>query len=166
MKSITLKSLFLIAAIIGITGMCAAQEDDRIPVSEMVDTKNLIFKAQWVSPSGGRIINMTGNYDLTIRPDSVIAFLPYFGRAYSAPIDPTQGGIKFTSAKFDYKTTKRKKNRWEISIRPRDITDNYQLFLTVYDNGKASLRVSSVNRQPIAFEGYVTEGPELNKKAF
>jgi hypothetical protein len=83
--------------------------------------------------------------------------VPYFGRAYTAPMDPTKGGIQFTSTKFEYKETKRKKGGWEILIKPKDTQDVSQMVLTVSETGFASLQVISNNRQPISFSGYVDE---------
>jgi hypothetical protein len=165
MKYLKLNGFFLFIAMLATAIVAKAQEDDRMPVREMIDTRNFIFKAQSMSPMNGRLINLTSEYDFTVRPDSLVAFLPYFGRAYTAPINPTDGGIKFTSTRFDYKTAKRKRS-WEISMQTRDVSDNYRLFLSVYTNGRASLRISSTNRQSIVFDGYITEGRPLNKRAF
>jgi hypothetical protein len=160
-----MKHMFLIA-VLSVTVAAYSQNNNPADTKAWVDAKNYIFTAQFASPQSGLTRPLTSTYELTVRPDSVEAFLPFFGRAYSAPIGQTDGGIKFTSAKFDYKTVKRKKNSWEITIRPRDITDVQQLNLSVFDNGTANLRVTSTNRQPISFTGYVTEGRPLNKKAF
>jgi hypothetical protein len=165
MKYLKLNSFLLFITILAGTVLAKAQDDDRVSVKEMIDTRNFVFKAQMMSPMGGRLINLTSDYDFTVRPDSIVSYLPYFGRAYSAPINPTDGGIKFTSTKFDYKTTKRKKS-WDISIQTRDVGEGYQLFLSVYNNGRATLRANSVNKQSIVFDGYITEGRPLNKKGF
>lgn len=165
MKYLKLNSFLLFITILAGTVPAKAQDDDRVSVKEMIDTRNFVFKAQMMSPMGGRLINLTSDYDFTVRPDSIVSYLPYFGRAYSAPINPTDGGIKFTSSKFDYKTTKRKKS-WDISIQTRDVSEGYQLFLSVYNNGRATLRANSVNKQSIVFDGYITEGRPLNKKGF
>src|SRR5689334_12028310 len=58
-----------------------------------------IFKAQSVFPSSGGIINLTSEYDLKLSRDSIIAYLPYYGRAYTAT-PGEDGGIHFTSTKF------------------------------------------------------------------
>lgn len=164
MKNLLTKSFLLLPAILFAT-FAMAQTDDKVPVKEMMETKNFIFKAQTISPASARFRNLTGDYTFTVRPDSIIADLPFFGRAYSAPINPAEGGIKFTSTQFDYKTTNRK-NKWEIDIQTRDVNGNYQLFLTVFDNGRASLRTSSTNRQTVVFDGYVVSGRPIEKKAF
>lgn len=94
---------------------------------------------------------LTPGYDLRITRDSVVAYLPYFGRAYSAPLNLMGGGVQFTSIKFDYKVEERKKGGWNIIIKPNDVDDNQQLNLTVFSNGSASVQVTSNNRQAIQF---------------
>ena len=108
----------------------------------------------------GRTIQLTSDYTLTVRGDTVIAFLPYFGRAYTAPLDPAKGGIDFTSTNFDYKAKQRKKGNWEINIKPKDADDVRQLYLSFSASGFGNLQVTSLNRQTISFNGHVNPTEE------
>jgi hypothetical protein len=167
MKQVFYKTALLL--LVSITGALNGQSQSKDPAENqrIVESKNFVFKAQTASPQRGRNVQLTSDYDLTIAGDSMVSYLPYFGRAYSAPIDPTKGGIMFTSVKFDYtQSPKNKKGKWEITIQPKDVTDVQQLFLEIFDNGTASLRVTLQNRQPIAFYGYIVEGKNREKKAF
>jgi hypothetical protein len=128
--------------------------EDEASVTRAVEEQRYVFRAQTMMPSSGRMRNLTSNYDLTVTKDSVSSWLPYFGRAYSAPLDPTKGGIQFISTKFDY-TTSPINDGWEITIKPKDTRDVQELFLTIYKNGNANLRVTSISRQPISFGGFV-----------
>jgi len=125
-------------------------------LAAMIEQKDFVFKADMVYPLGGRSRNLSAdNYDLVIAGDTVTAYLPYFGRAYSAPINPSGGGIEFTSTNVDYSSTVRKKGGWEISIKRKDGNDPQQMFLTISTGGYATLQVSSVNRQSISFNGTI-----------
>ncbi|WP_431292990.1 DUF4251 domain-containing protein [Pedobacter sp. P26] len=108
---------------------------------------------------GGSSINLTGSqYDVKVTKDSIVAYLPYFGRSFSAPMDPTQGGIKFTSKKFSYTESKNKKGTYIIQIDTKDVTrENYRFTINISTNGYASLTASSMNKQPIIFNGYLDE---------
>ena len=99
----------------------------------------------------------TADYDLKIKPDTIDSDLPYFGRAYTAPIDPADAGIDFTSVKFDYNIVPGKKGGWEITIKPKDVTDINGMYLSISENGYALLRVNSNNRQAISFTGYIAD---------
>lgn len=108
---------------------------------------------------GGGTINLTGSsYDFTVTPDSIVAYLPYYGRAYSAPYNPTEGGIKFKSKNFSYVQSRNKKGSYSISIKTKDLkSENYQMMLTVSEKGYATLMVNSNNKQPINFNGVLSE---------
>ncbi len=143
-----------------------AQEKEEATAQQIVESKNYIFIAQSANPQRGQVRHLTSDYDLVITGDTVIASLPYFGRAYTAPINPAEGGINFTSSDFDYIPDKKKKGRWEILIRPKGVSDTRELHLTIFDNKKASLLVYSTNRESISFNGYIKEGNYKEKKAF
>jgi hypothetical protein len=108
---------------------------------------------------GGSTINLTGSqYDVRVTKDSVVAYLPYYGRSYSAPIDPSQGGIKFTSKDFTYTESKNKRGAYTIQINTKDVKrENYRFTINISTNGYASLTASSINKQPIIFNGYLDE---------
>lgn len=107
----------------------------------------------------GTMINLTGSqYDVKVTKDSVVAYLPYYGRAFSAPYNASEGGIKFTSKNFTYTESKRKKGGYIIQISTKDVTrENYRFTINISQNGYASLTASSVNKQPIVFNGYLEE---------
>lgn len=132
-------------------------------VKEMVNAHDFIFSATTALPMTGKTRILTSAYDLEVSKDSIISFLPYFGRAYSAPLDPSKGGIKFTSTQFEYKE-ENKKDGWDISIKPKDVSEVQQLYLHISSEGYATLQVISTQRQPISFYGKVKE--RKIKKAF
>ncbi|MET0570909.1 MAG: DUF4251 domain-containing protein [Pedobacter agri] len=107
----------------------------------------------------GTMINLTGSqYDVKVTKDSVVAYLPYYGRAFSAPYNASEGGIKFTSKNFTYTESKSKKGAYIVQIITRDVTrENYRFTINISQNGYASLTASSVNKQPIVFNGYLEE---------
>ena len=121
----------------------------------MVDAKNFTFKAQTANPMTGAPVQLSAGYDLTISKDRVTAYLPYFGRATTAPIDPTDGGIKFTSQSFVYNVKARKNGGWDVLIDLNDVPTVRSLTLTFFDNGTATLDVTSNQRDPISFRGKI-----------
>lgn len=134
-------------------------------VKELISNHNYVFQAQTVFPMSGRTRQIAGEgYDVTVSKDTVNSYLPYFGRAYSAPIDPSKGGIQFISKDFEYNEAPGKKGGWDITIKPKDIQDVQQLFLSVSEDGYASLQVTSTNRQPISFNGTIVEKRVRKKK--
>ncbi len=124
-------------------------------VSNGINARKFTFTAQTASPQSGRLIQLTSPYDIRIGSDTIVSYLPYFGRAYVAPINTQDAGLEFTSVGFSYEVDKGKKDEWDVAIKTKDLRDNYTLLFTIYNNGQAQLLVSSSNRQPIRFDGYV-----------
>ena len=133
------------------------QSEENANVKAMVDAKRYLFKAQSAHPTRGRVVQLNSEYDLKITPDTIRSYLPYYGRAYSAPIGESEGPLDFVSKDFEYKQQDRKKGGWDITIKPKDGKGVREMFLTVFENGTASLRVSSNNREPISFNGHIQE---------
>jgi hypothetical protein len=132
-----------------------AQDKEKGKVEEAITAKKYIFKARTALPLSGGTRQLNSSYDLTLRNDTLIAYLPYFGRAYNATIGRTTSGIDFTSTKFTYKVTEGKKGGWTIFIEPKDVDDVRQLSLNLSKNGYGTLHVTNQNRQPISYTGAV-----------
>ena len=128
----------------------------------LVEAKRFVFQAQFVSPMRGGRRHLTPGYTLLLSNDSLISDLPYFGRAYQAGYGSNDGGIKFTSTKFETAVKDRKKDGWDINIKPEDVTNIEILILTVHGSGTANLQVKTRDRQPISYDGYIEE-PQTRK---
>jgi hypothetical protein len=70
-------------------------------------------------------------------------------------MDPSKGGIQFTSTNFSYNLTAKSNNQWEVTIRPNDYMDVQQLYFNIFENGTASLNVVSAHRDAISFTGHI-----------
>jgi hypothetical protein len=123
----------------------------------LISSKNYRFRAQFAQPLGGVQVNLTSEYTLTVKKDTLDCFLPYFGRAYTATLNPQEGGIKFTTTQFSYEAAVNSKGVYEITLKPLDVRDTRALNLSVLPGGQASLSVTSTNRQAISFTGVVEE---------
>ncbi|MGZ3852052.1 MAG: DUF4251 domain-containing protein [Flavisolibacter sp.] len=152
---ISIKHLLSLFAVVLSSTFSLAQQPDKEQVKSFVESKEFTFQARTVIPMTGGSRQLTSEYDVRFLGDSVISYLPYFGRAYTAGYGSDNGGIEFTSTKFDYKAKARKKGGWDITIRPKDAKGVEEMDLTISDDGSASLRVTSTNRQPISFYGVV-----------
>lgn len=157
MKKILIAGVMAVAISLPVFTSAQSKSDEKkAAITNLINNQNYVFTAQSSIPAGpspDRQLN--GNYDLTVTKDSVISYLPYFGRAYTAPMDPTKGGIQFTSTKFDYKVTEKKKGGWTVVIKPKDTDQASQLILNISTGGYSSLQVIGNNRQPILFNGTV-----------
>ncbi|MDB5116804.1 MAG: hypothetical protein JWQ79_2296 [Mucilaginibacter sp.] len=134
-------------------------------IAKLINSRNYIFRADRATPLRGGNKQLTSEYDVTISKDKIVIYLPYYGRAYSAPMDATDGGIKLTSTHFDYKAEQGKKGDWSITIKPKEKNlsgskDVQLLRLSSSADGYASLQVTCLNRDAISFSGYIEEAPK------
>lgn len=151
-------SLILVAVIT--PGFAKAQQKDSAKIAaitKMVKNQDYTFKAQTVTPLSGRLRQLNSDYSLQVSKDVVISQLPYFGRAYSAPINSSDAGIQFTSKDFEYTITDKKKGGWDVAIKFKDAQGVQLMQLNIFNNGTSSLQVISTARQSISFNGYITE---------
>lgn len=168
MKSLkNISALLLLAFIsVGIANAQGTRKERKAAhveeIKKIVETQNYVFDANYVNPMRGVGRALTSNYDLVVSKDTIIAFLPYFGRAYTAPYNPTEGGIKFTNTHFTYTSIAGKKGGWSVTIKPTgkdknisDWRDVQTMRLDISPDGYASLQVISSNRDPISFNGTI-----------
>ena len=124
-------------------------------VDEMINHHSFIFVAERMNPLRGRSRALTSSYDVRVTNDSLVSFLPYFGRAYSAPIDPTNVSTQFTSTNFTYQIKSEKNNQSSVTLIPKDAPGIQEYSFTIFDNGRASLSVSSTSKDQISYDGYL-----------
>lgn len=123
--------------------------------ASLIKSGEFVFTARTALPMRGSSRNLTSEYELSVSRDSIVSYLPYFGRAYTAPMDPSKGGIQFTSTDFGYRVDDLRKGGWRITIQPKDEKDVRQMVLTVSEAGYGTLQVVSNHKQPISFYGVV-----------
>lgn len=171
MKSFKIFSAFALSIVL----FSAKAQTDKATTEKIVNEKRFTFVATTAQPLNsvdinrvlssmqGNVqnagnINLTSLYDVKITPDSVISYLPYYGRAFSAPYNSNEdSGYRFTSTKFDYNTEKGKKRGWRITVNTKDTKDNPRMSFTVTESGYATLSIISMNKQQISYSGYLKE---------
>ena len=161
MKKLVLLILVMIAA-----GTLFAQEktskkerrlEQAEKVQKLVELQDYKFVAQRALPMSGRTVHLTPEYDVRVSNDTISAYLPYYGRAYVAPMDPSEGGIKFVSKDFDYRIENAKKGGWVAYMTIKDARRRIEMVLKITTSGSAALSVHDDTRQMITFDGYIEE---------
>lgn len=165
---VVLVSVLVIACLNTVNAQTSRKEKKAAKIAAitgMIDSSNYIFLANFALPLRGGQKQLTSEYDVRVSKDTVIAYLPYYGRAYLADYNPTEGGIKFTSTEFKYSVKQVKNGAWEINIKPKDGNgtnwrDVQQMQFNISPDGYASLQVISTNRDPITFNGVIERRTE------
>ena len=121
-------------------------------VTGMLDKDHFKILVDRAVPSSGRSVNLTSSYSLRIHGDSILASLPYFGRAYSVPYGGS-GGIQFKEVATEKKVSPIKKGGSMIKFRVKTNDDTYTFQVSVYTNGSTTIHVSPANKQSISYYG-------------
>ena len=125
-------------------------------LNDQISNLDFKFNATYAYPQNYKSVYLSPYYDVKVSPDTVVAYLPFYGRAYTAPMDPREGGIKFTSTNFEYEIKKGKKaGNWFVTINTKDTSRPFTLFFDLWDNGTARLNVQDRDRQSISFQGNI-----------
>lgn len=156
----TKKQIFmlLLALLVGIPTLSAQQskkekkEQKKEAVMKLIESENYKIDVNTAMPMRGRSIPLISSYSLTIRNDSVISYLPYYGRAYSIPYGGGDG-LNFKAILKEYNVEMDKKGNAVIKFVARNPEDRYEFRAKVFPNGSASIDVNMQNRQSISFQG-------------
>ncbi|WP_158602535.1 DUF4251 domain-containing protein [Proteiniphilum sp. X52] len=132
----------------------AEKEKLAADVRNAVEIPDFTFKATYAYPTGYKSVYLSPYYDVKISPDTVKAYLPFYGRAYRAPMNPDEGGYRFTSTDFDYRVEEGdKRGNWNVTVMIRDQHRPLAFRFDIWENGTARLNVNDTDRQSIAFQG-------------
>ena len=121
-------------------------------VKEAIAAKQYKINVDRMQPMRGGSRNLTTNYTLEIRNDSVFSYLPYFGVAYNAPYGGGKS-LNFNASITGYTTRALKKGKIQIDFKTRSDEDNYEYRLTIFPDGSTSIHVQPMNKQSISFTG-------------
>jgi hypothetical protein len=136
----------------------AAKDAAAAALKNKIESQQFTFVAQYIQPLRGIQHYLTDDYDLRVKKDSVIAYLPYIGRVYmDVPIYPDDDGVMFSSTRFNYLLKPKKKGGWTVTINLNDVKRSSKLQLDVSSSGSAYLMVTSNTRDQVAFLGYIKE---------
>ena len=162
MKHATIKSMMLLVLAAVLFASCASTQGSGLSKAEMKrqkaeEVRQAIYDRQFTinvtsaHPTSFPSVNLTSPYSLEVHGDSVISYLPYYGRAYSLPY----GGGKALnfSGKMSGYDISRSKREYNVTMSIENDEDRYVYYIDVFDNGRSSILVRSQNRTDILFYG-------------
>ncbi|MDD4631183.1 MAG: DUF4251 domain-containing protein [Proteiniphilum sp.] len=159
---IVLSFMVLVFGACGSTRTAAEKEQLAAEIRQAVEMSEFIFEATYAYPTGFRSVYLSPHYSVKVSPDTVKAYLPYYGRAYRAPMDPREGGFNFTSTNFKIVPFPgNRKDNWIMEVTFFDLDRPVTFRFDLWENGTARLDVNDMNRQTISFQGTIeTKGEE------
>ena len=162
MKTIRTIFFLLLVAVIGAPTLSAQTKKEKKDVRELVLSEKYKIDVDRAIPARGRSVSLTSPYSIEIRNDSVISYLPYYGRAYSIPYGGGEG-LNFKVPISDYKIEWDKKGTAKVRFIARSTEDRFSFNIDIFSNGSSSIFVNMQNRQSISFQGDL-DIPEKEQK--
>lgn len=156
----TVKIFTIVAIFMAFTGFQPGDKKEKRlqkekEVYELIESGHFRFVANSAKSSLGNFDNLGTDYHLIFDSLKLTAYLPYYGRAYSASYGG-DGGVKFdlTAEKIE-KVWNEKKKMYTIRIEVADSQDSYLIYLTTGLSGYADLKITFRNRQMISYYGVI-----------
>jgi hypothetical protein len=126
-------------------------QDDLV---QAINNNRWTFTANNASPSYGNTRNLTAGYFITLKNDTLLSALPYYGKLNSPAGALSGNPLDFRSTEFTLSKEDKKPGEWIVTINRPD-REVQSLMFTLFDNGSAQLNVIMTNRTGISFSGRV-----------
>ena len=139
---------------------CATQQERaerrakmRLAITEAVASRQLHIDISSMSTLRYGSKTVSSDFFLELRGDTLCSFLPYLGQAYQASVESPSIGLNFEMPILRYSESRPKANKTQIELDVKTQEDLFHYLIDVYDTGEAYIRVRSINRDPISFDG-------------
>lgn len=130
----------------------ARAAEQAVLVKKALTERNYKIGVDYMYPMRGGSKRVSYGYSVEVRNDSLISYLPYFGRAYSLPYGGGKG-LNFSERINNYQESQMKNGQRQIEIGVKNDEDTYQYTIEVFENGKSSISVRCTTRDRISYSG-------------
>lgn len=100
----------------------------------------------------GSTIPLSADFFIELRGDSVTAQLPYFGRAYVAPMG-TDNVLHFATRITGFSAERGDGGTRRMEFKARTVEDLFRFRITIHADGQAEVDVYPQRRDRISFDG-------------
>lgn len=159
------KNLMIVAMIVAMLTGCATsaeklerQAREAAFVEEALQNRHYTIDINMMHPLRGRAVNVTSNYSVEVRGDTLVSYLPYFGRAYQVPYGGGKG-LNFIAPITGYQSETDRKGRTRVMLTSENEEDSYLYVLEIMSNGNSSVEVQSRQRDRIYYTGQMNLWP-------
>ena len=154
--------LLLIAWFGWLAAGCAAHQEaashtgqPSLHIGDSIQLRTFVMDATHMFPLRSAAQGLTGEgYAVQVRGSQLRSILPYRGRAYRSSMDLRQNGpLHFDAPVSGYTAEKSRNGEWWVHLEVRNGEEQFHYAFRITPQGKASLKVSSPDRDWILFEG-------------
>ena len=151
--------LFALAVILW--SSCATSEEKAAQMAELsanvtnaLNNRDFKIAVDRMYPMRGSSRHVSYGYSVEVRNDTLISYLPYFGRAYNVPYGGGKG-LNFSAPIGSYQEFMKGNGQRHIEIGVTNDEDTYFYTIEVFDNGSSSVDVRARQRERISYSGNV-----------
>ncbi len=155
-----MNKILLSLALVLLAGCASMTPAERAAKAQQVrtalDNRHYKVDVQMMFPRRGPSKNVTSDWSLEVKGDTLVSYLPYIGRAFNIP--PGGGvGLNFTTTITNYQERMKKEGLRQIVIGATNDEDSYTYTLEVFDNGNVTIDVQPRERESIGFGGILCD---------
>lgn len=103
--------------------------------------------------------SVTPDFFLELHGDTLHSYLPYLGQAYQAPMTSPSQGLNFEAPVLNYRLKHPRRSLAQMELDVRTDEDLFHYIIIVEASGQAQVRVRSLYRDPISFDGNYVLNP-------
>ena len=122
-------------------------------VREYVQSGHFKVRIDRMYPARG-MSRMVNDYSVEVKDGVLDSYLPFFGEVWRAPYGGGHG-LNFKADIGHYSVDQSRRDGYDVRIYVKTDEDEHWYLLTVFDNGRVSLDVQSVNRDRISYSGMI-----------
>ena len=159
-------TLFIMLLLSGTLVSCATSEEraaqqaeTALAVEKALADRHYRIIIQRMNPRRSSMVSLSYGYSLEVKGDTLVSYLPYYGRAFNVPYGGGKG-LNFTERIRSYQSWRLKKGGTHVELVVNNDEDTYLYMLDVFDNGRALLELQMQEREGISYDGDV----DLSKK--
>ena len=158
MKYYLTSIILLLLSVVMLCGCATAEERaaraalQAAKVEKALSAKHYLINVERMYPLSGATKHLSYGYTIEVRNDSLISYLPYYGRAFNVPYGGGKA-LNFSEPIGSYQEQEKSNGQRHIEIGVRNDEDTYLYFIDVFDNGSTSISVQAREREPISFSG-------------
>ena len=160
MKKVLMVMVSACLALVMLSGCATSEEraaraaEQAAKVKTALTERNYKISIDRMYPMKGSSKSVSYGYSVEVRNDSLISYLPYFGRAYNVPYGGGKG-LNFSERIGSYEEALMKNGKHHIEIGVTNEEDTYLYTIDVFDNGNSTIAVQSRQREPISYAGRI-----------
>lgn len=123
-------------------------------IKQLLNDETFMFTATHALPMGGGSKYLNYDYDVVVKNDTIVSYLPFYGVAYHVEYGTRDLGFDFTQPLEEYKMEK-DDDGYMIDFEVDNGMDHLNYTFHVSEMGNATLHVSSTHRQSITYYGNI-----------